>query len=342
MIICSHLLLSVLFLSFINGQSTVVLPAKPSTGNGVKSSTTAGSSLQHPTFTTSNTSPLAKWTTVNDPVTLNKMHGNLRRGRDSIISQSNYGGRGSYTEEGEEDPENVRRGITNNNRNNNVVHGATTAAAAAYADVQHYPVDAMAADVRRYERNEEGEEDEENTRRNIINKPYTDSFSPPSAPAGYKSDQYDNMKNAKTLVYSSPEAISREEVLQLQQNWGNAIKHISAVYLSKGDYLKEASIAAGELYGYTEDRLVLFKPTKATEHPFRPTGTEAMSYFVGGNAVQGGYTEDHGFAINGGKGWSEVVWENHAIDLNGPTAIAMGNYYFTDASTGAIDRKSVV
>ena len=97
--------------------------------------------------------------------------------------------------------------------------------------------------------------------------------------------------------------------------------------------LGEAGEAAGELYGYGHSK-VLFKPTKAAEFPFRPTAGEAMSYFVGGGAVDGGYSEDAGFAINGGKGWSEVVFTNHDIDLNGPVAIAMGDYVFTCATTG--------
>merc|ERR1719331_612044 len=46
--------------------------------------------------------------------------------------------------------------------------------------------------------------------------------------------------------------------------------------------------------------------------------------------------EDAGFAINGGKGWSNVVFTNHQIDLNGPVAIAMGSYDFTDASSGDV------
>merc|ERR1712050_578245 len=95
-----------------------------------------------------------------------------------------------------------------------------------------------------------------------------------------------------------------------------------------------AADAAGELYGYGHPN-VLFKPTKAAEFQFRPTGADAMSYFVGGNAVEDGYAEDAGFAINGGKGWSKVVFDNHQIDLNGNTAIAMGNYYFTCATTGS-------
>merc|ERR1712216_644422 len=39
-------------------------------------------------------------------------------------------------------------------------------------------------------------------------------------------------------------------------------------------------------------------------------------------------------AINGGKGWKDVTFRNHKIDLNGPTAQAMGDYVFTDATSG--------
>merc|ERR1719379_1001554 len=60
-----------------------------------------------------------------------------------------------------------------------------------------------------------------------------------------------------------------------------------------------------------------------------------MSYFVGNKAVKtGGIAEDGGFAINGGRGWSDVVYDNHEIEIKGDVAIAMGNYYFTDATTG--------
>merc|ERR1712187_953230 len=40
-------------------------------------------------------------------------------------------------------------------------------------------------------------------------------------------------------------------------------------------------------------------------------------------------------AITGGKGWSDVKFENHQTKLTGDVAIAMGNYYFTCAQTGA-------
>merc|ERR1719238_1680260 len=80
------------------------------------------------------------------------------------------------------------------------------------------------------------------------------------------------------------------------------------------------------------------KPTKATKHPFRATPEVAMSYFVGADAMgmdefKG---EDAGFAINGGKGWSKVVFTNHQIDLHGDVAVAMGSYDFTDATTGDV------
>jgi len=93
--------------------------------------------------------------------------------------------------------------------------------------------------------------------------------------------------------------------------------------------------AAGQLYGYGKCD-VLFKPTKSTKNPFRPTGESAMSYFVGSEAMKDAKYkgEDAGFAINGGKGWSNVDFNNHKVDLNGPTAQAMGDYTFTDATSG--------
>ena len=54
----------------------------------------------------------------------------------------------------------------------------------------------------------------------------------------------------------------------------------------------------------------------------------------GGRRRRGGGDEDAGFAINGGKGWSDVVFTNHQIDYNGPAAVAMGSYLFTCATTG--------
>ena len=81
--------------------------------------------------------------------------------------------------------------------------------------------------------------------------------------------------------------MTEADVLECQAEWGNAIKTDSKTYLEKGDYVGAAGSAAAQLYGYGHGT-VLLKPTKAAEFPFRPTGGEAMSYFVGGSAVDGG------------------------------------------------------
>merc|ERR1719145_142975 len=132
---------------------------------------------------------------------------------------------------------------------------------------------------------------------------------------------------------SSSAAVTKEDVIAVQTAWAAAIQNISKVYKDNGDYVSAAANAAGELYAYGKHN-VLFKPTKAAEHQFRPKAEEAMSYFVGSKAVENGYAEDGGFAINSGKGWSDCVYDNHKIELKGDVAIAMGNYYFTCATTG--------
>jgi len=133
---------------------------------------------------------------------------------------------------------------------------------------------------------------------------------------------------------SSRAVVSKDDVRQVQAAWASAITNISKTYLDGGNYIAAATQAAGELYGYGHFN-VLFKPTKARAAQFRPTATDAMSYFVGHKNVADGHTEDAGFAINGGKGWSDVVFHNHQIELIGEVAIAMGNYYFTSAADGS-------
>jgi len=153
----------------------------------------------------------------------------------------------------------------------------------------------------------------------------------------YAQKQKERFANVQTPEYLGFEPVSEAEVLECQAKWAAAIENISSVYLQKGDFVGAAGEAAGELYGYGHHN-VLFKPTKATAHPFRDTPEIAMSYFVGAEAMgmdefKG---EDAGFAINGGKGWKKVVFSNHQIDLHGPVAIAMGSYDFTCATTGEI------
>lgn len=136
----------------------------------------------------------------------------------------------------------------------------------------------------------------------------------------------------------SEEPLTEEDVIKCQKDWSNAIVIISSSYLQGGDFVDIAAKTAGDLYGY-EHLEVLFKPTKATNHPFRATGDEAMSYFVGAdNFVNSDRFkgEDLGFAINGGKGWKKVIFKNHKIYLDGKTALAMGSYEFTCATTGEV------
>ncbi|MFQ3788954.1 phosphoribosyl-AMP cyclohydrolase [Halomonas sp. A29] len=119
--------------------------------------------------------------------------------------------------------------------------------------------------------------------------------------------------------------ITEEDVIHAQQVWGEAIVAIGEAYTSQEDYEALAEEVIDRLYGYDEGS-VLFKPTKAAEEQFRSSKEEALSYFVTGSVP-----EDHGFAI---QPWSDVRFENDGIILDEDSALAMGNYYFTDANSG--------
>lgn len=165
----------------------------------------------------------------------------------------------------------------------------------------------------------------------------------------YDPDQYDPdanqrysppMNEASQLIdnYRTPvdlEYVSMDEVIEAQNLWAKSIVDISDCFLGGGDYVSLAGDCAGELYGYDHSN-VLFKPTKAVDKQFRPTANDAMSYFVGHDAVISGYKEDQGFAINAKKGFSRVVFNNHQIDCHNQVAIAMGTYEFTCATTAEI------
>ena len=79
--------------------------------------------------------------------------------------------------------------------------------------------------------------------------------------------------------------ITSEDVVAAQAAWSNAITGITKVYQEGGDFVAAAGYCAGELYGYGHSN-VLFKPTRATNNPFRPTGEDAMAYFVGAEAMK--------------------------------------------------------
>lgn len=134
--------------------------------------------------------------------------------------------------------------------------------------------------------------------------------------------------------------ITEDEVLDAQKRWGDGIVRIGRVKTEDGDYVSEALEHIQDLYDY-EDGQVLFKPTLASTVPHRPTIDGALSYFVGYDSASNFlktlsekeradlevYKEDGGFAT---KPWTNVRFENEGIVLYGTTAVAMGNYYFTD------------
>lgn len=122
------------------------------------------------------------------------------------------------------------------------------------------------------------------------------------------------------------QTITEAEVLEAQKVWGDGIVAIGRAYSSNGDYKTLAAGHVDTLYGYDEGT-TLFKPTKAAVQQFRLTEIEAVSYFVGGTVE-----EDHGFAL---QPWTKVRFENAGIIVDAVSAVAMGNYFFTDAKTGA-------
>ncbi|MDZ4298863.1 MAG: hypothetical protein U0998_10240 [Moraxellaceae bacterium] len=125
--------------------------------------------------------------------------------------------------------------------------------------------------------------------------------------------------------------ITKAEVLAAQQAWGNALVKIAQDYEKGG--IKRATATAEAVidaaYGYGIGP-VLFKPT-LTQSPqtFRTTREGALAYFVGHNKA---FPNDSGFAL---KGWRSVDVSNAAIQLNGNTALSMGNVSITD-KTGKV------
>ena len=119
--------------------------------------------------------------------------------------------------------------------------------------------------------------------------------------------------------------ITETDVLKAQKAWGDGIVAIGDAYSNKADYESVTAEIVDALYGYDE-ATVLFKPTKAAEQQFRLTREEAISYFVTGVVK-----EDHGFAL---QPWTAVRFENVGIIIDEASALAMGNYYFTDGTSG--------
>lgn len=115
--------------------------------------------------------------------------------------------------------------------------------------------------------------------------------------------------------------ITAEEVTAAQTAWGEGIVAIGAVSTEGGDVAARATEHINQFYGYEDGMEILFKPTLAADDQFRGTFQEALDYFIGKEG-----TEDGGFAL---APYSNVRWENEGTILDGDSAMAMGNYYFT-------------
>jgi hypothetical protein len=116
-----------------------------------------------------------------------------------------------------------------------------------------------------------------------------------------------------------------QAILDAQQAWAEGIITIGKAYTAHEDYRALAEAHIKTHYAYHEpDASVLFKPTRASQKPFRPTFEGALSYFIGGNTH---FPEDRGFAL---QPWRSVRFDNHAVVAYGNLIVAMGEYYFED------------
>ena len=105
---------------------------------------------------------------------------------------------------------------------------------------------------------------------------------------------------------------------------GNGVVKIGALKEKRSECEAFASSFLDDRYAFASSP-VLFKPTKCEIEQFRPTKSEALSYFIAGE--DRACKEDKGFAI---QPWTKVRFENTGIILEEKRAIAMGNYFFTD------------
>jgi len=118
--------------------------------------------------------------------------------------------------------------------------------------------------------------------------------------------------------------ITQEEVKKIQNTWGEGVVKIGSLKHNRIECEKFTSEFLDNLYAF-ELGNVLFKPTKCAIEQFRPTKSEALSYFIAGD--DRACNEDKGFAI---QPWTKVRFENSGFILEEDRALSMGNYFFTD------------
>ena len=123
--------------------------------------------------------------------------------------------------------------------------------------------------------------------------------------------------------------ITLDNIENIQKEWGDSLVKLGSLKSNKEACDKEVESLINRLYGY-KNGTVLFKPTKAKDNQFRLTFEGAKSYFIGEN---NDFSEDKGFAL---QPWTNVRFENASVILNEKTAIAMGNYFFTETNGSVV------
>ena len=123
--------------------------------------------------------------------------------------------------------------------------------------------------------------------------------------------------------------ITLDNIENIQKEWGDSLVKLGGLKSNREACDKEAESLINRLYGYNNGT-VLFKPTKAKDNQFRLTFEGAKSYFIGENSD---FSEDKGFAL---EPWTNVRFENASVILNEKTAIAMGNYFFTQTNGNVV------
>lgn len=141
---------------------------------------------------------------------------------------------------------------------------------------------------------------------------------------------YEMMKLELTTLFSrvkrsfnkliNKNTITDEEIIALQGEWSKWVILIGEKFRLKEDYQTPTEIFVDTLYDYPN--MVLFKPTKASDIPYRYNREGAVSYMIGGL-----YEEDKGFAL---APWASIEWTNAGILHYDKVSLAMGQYTFVN------------
>ena len=118
--------------------------------------------------------------------------------------------------------------------------------------------------------------------------------------------------------------ITKKQVENAQNTWGDGVVKIGSLKEDRSECEDFTNKFLDKLYAF-ELGAVSFKPTKCAIKQFRPTKSEALSYFIAGD--NRACEEDKGFAI---QPWTKVGFKNFNLIIEENRAIAMGNYFFTD------------